>query len=156
MTSRKTTSLTLKRAYEAPSADDGMRILVDRLWPRGVAKAKAKIDLWLRDIAPSDGLRKRFHDKPEHWDAFCASYFAELEGEIPGAAAKELRRCMRNGPVTLIYAAHDERHNNAVALKIWLGRRKGNKADAERGPPGRRRTRATLSSESRAAGRRDR
>jgi uncharacterized protein YeaO (DUF488 family) len=111
-------SLKLKRVYEAPEASDGTRILVDRLWPRGLAKDKARIDLWLKDIAPSDALRKRFHGKPEDWDAFCEAYAAELEGEA--AQAKELRDLLGKGPVTLLYAARDESHNNAVALRAWL------------------------------------
>ncbi|WP_027997270.1 DUF488 domain-containing protein [Sinorhizobium arboris] len=115
----------LKRIYEAPTASDGTRILVDRLWPRGVAKDKAGIDLWLRDIAPSDALRKRFHGKPEDWDAFCAAYAEELESEAAEAAVAELRERLREGPVTLLYAARDETHNNAVALKAWLERGRG-------------------------------
>ena len=84
-------SLRLKRVYEQPEAGDGMRILVDRLWPRGLAKAKARIDLWLKDIAPSDALRKRFHAKPDDWGAFCAAYAAELEGDAGAGALKDLR-----------------------------------------------------------------
>lgn len=118
-------SLLLKRVYEAPEASDGMRILVDRLWPRGIAREKAEIDLWLKDIAPSDALRKRFHGKPEDWAAFCAAYAEELEGEVAQAAVVELRGLMAGGPVTLLYAARDEAHNNAVALKAWLVRRGG-------------------------------
>ena len=117
--------LTLKRVYEKPEAGDGTRILVDRLWPRGVAKDKAGIDLWLRDIAPSDALRQRFHAKPDAWDAFRAAYETELRGEAAQAAAKELRDRLRQGPVTLLYAARDEHRNNAVALKAWLDRNKG-------------------------------
>ncbi|WP_018236487.1 DUF488 domain-containing protein [Ensifer sp. BR816] len=113
-------SLKLKRVYEAPEASDGTRILVDRLWPRGIAKDKAGIDLWLKDIAPSDALRKRFHGKPEDWEAFCAAYAEELEGEAARAAATELRVHLKKGAVTLLYAARDESHNNAVALKAWL------------------------------------
>ncbi|AUX77231.1 MULTISPECIES: DUF488 domain-containing protein [Sinorhizobium] len=116
------TSFKLKRVYEAPEASDGTRILVDRLWPRGVAKDKARIDLWLKDIAPSDALRKRFHGKPEDWEAFCEAYAKELEGEAAQAAVKELRDQLKKGPVTLLYAARDESHNNAVALKAWLER----------------------------------
>ncbi len=119
------TLLKLKRVYEAPEVSDGTRILVDRLWPRGIAKDKAQIDLWLKDISPSDALRKRFHGKPEDWDAFCDAYAAELEGEAAQAAVKELRARLADGPVTLLYAARDESHNNAVALKAWLGRRQG-------------------------------
>jgi len=117
-------ALALKRVYLPPDAGDGTRILVDRLWPRGIAKDKARIDLWLKDIAPSDALRKRFHGKPDDWDAFCAAYFAELEGAAAQAAAKDLLGYLREGPVTLIYAARDEHRNNAVALKAWLERQR--------------------------------
>jgi uncharacterized protein YeaO (DUF488 family) len=117
-------AIRLKRVYEAPAAGDGMRILVDRLWPRGIAKDKAKIDLWLKAIAPSDGLRKRFHAKPEKWNAFLKAYFAELDSDEAAEAAGELRRQTRKGSVTLLYAARDEEHNNAVALKAWLTRKK--------------------------------
>ena len=115
-------TIKLKRVYDAPAASDGTRILVDRLWPRGIAKAKAKIDLWLRDIAPSDALRKRFHGHPEDWDAFRKAYAADLRQA--GEAVQELRRHLRKGPVTLLYAARDEERNNAVALKQWLAPRR--------------------------------
>ncbi|AFL53394.1 uncharacterized protein YeaO (DUF488 family) [Sinorhizobium fredii] len=118
-------SLKLKRVYEAPEASDGTRILVDRLWPRGMAKDKARIDLWLKTIAPSDALRKRFHGKPEDWDAFCDAYAEELEGEAAQASLEELREQLRGGPVTLLYAARDESHNNAIALKAWLEKNRG-------------------------------
>jgi uncharacterized protein YeaO (DUF488 family) len=116
------TMLAIKRVYEAPGDADGTRILVDRLWPRGIAKHKLRNDLWLKDIAPSDSLRKRFHGKPDDWDAFCEAYFSELEGVEARAAATRLLDCLRSGPVTLLYAARDAHHNNAVALKIWLQR----------------------------------
>ena len=116
------TRITVKRVYDAPDAGDGRRILVDRLWPRGVAREKARIDLWLKDIAPSDSLRKRFHGKPDEWDAFCAAYFAELDQPSAQAATEGLLGRLRKGPVTLLYAARDERRNNAVALKAWLER----------------------------------
>lgn len=116
-------ALKVKRVYEAAVAADGMRILVDRLWPRGIAKEKAKVDLWLKDVAPSDALRKRFHAKPERWDSFLAAYTAELAAAPASEAAKELRRHLRKGTVTLLYAARDEDHNNAVALKAWLTRK---------------------------------
>ena len=119
---RQMSSLAAKRVYEPPAPGDGTRILVDRLWPRGIAKAKAEIDLWLKDIAPSDALRKRFHAKPDDWDAFCVAYAVELEGAPAQAAVKDLRDRQRKGPVTLLYAARDERHNNAAALKAWLER----------------------------------
>jgi uncharacterized protein YeaO (DUF488 family) len=118
------TSLVLKRIYEPPGRGDGTRILVDRLWPRGIAKDKARIDLWLKDIAPSDVLRKRFHGKPDDWDAFCVAYFAELEGAAAQAVTQDLLDRLRSGPVTLLYASRNEQKNNAVALKIWLERRR--------------------------------
>ena len=115
---------TLKRVYQPPDDGDGTRILVDRLWPRGIARDKARIDLWLKDIAPSDALRKRFHGKPDDWDAFCSAYFVELEDAKAEAAAKVLLDRLRQGPVTLLYAARDERRNNAVALQAWLEQRR--------------------------------
>jgi uncharacterized protein YeaO (DUF488 family) len=115
-------TIKLKRIYEAPAASDGMRILVDRLWPRGITKAKAKIDLWLKDIAPSDALRKRFHGHPEDWNEFRKAYAAELTQA--GDTVKILRGHLRKGPVTLLYAARDQEHNNAVALKQWLTQRR--------------------------------
>ena len=116
-------NVRLKRAYEPQAPSDGTRILVDRLWPRGIAKAKARVDLWLKDIAPSDALRKRVHGHPEDWDAFRTAYAAELKQA--DAAVKMLRGHVRKGTVTLLYAARDEEHNNAVALKQWLARRRG-------------------------------
>ena len=110
----------LKRIYEAPMATDGTRILVDRLWPRGIAKDKAGIDLWLRDLSPSDALRQRFHGQKDKWQAFCAAYAAELEQPAAQAAVAQLRAALRQGPVTLLYAARDEERNNAVALRDWL------------------------------------
>lgn len=96
--------LSIKRVYELPAAEDGTRILVDRLWPRGVAKEKAQIDLWLRDIAPSNELRKRFHGKPDGWGEFCRAYAAELEEPAAKAAAGELRERAKHGRVTLLFA----------------------------------------------------
>ncbi|WP_331371894.1 DUF488 domain-containing protein [Sinorhizobium chiapasense] len=119
------TSLKLKRVYEAQEAGDGTRILVDRLWPRGIAKDKAGVDLWLKDIAPSDALRKRFHGMPAAWDEFCAAYAAELKEAGAQAAVKELLERLAEGPVTLLYAARDVERNNAVALKTWLQRHGG-------------------------------
>ena len=120
---RTMTTPAVKRVYEPPGDSDGTRILVDRLWPRGMAKEKARIDLWLKDIAPSDALRKQFHGKPDDWAAFCAAYTEELAGAAAQAAARELLDRLRSGPVTLLYAARDEHHNNAVALKEWLEER---------------------------------
>ncbi|MGE3872755.1 MAG: DUF488 domain-containing protein [Parvibaculaceae bacterium] len=115
--------LQLKRIYEAPAKSDGSRVLVDRLWPRGIARDKAKIDLWLKDVAPSNELRKKFHAKPEAWDAFVSAYKKELAGAAAQAAVAQLEALMRKEPVTLLYAARDDIHNNAVALKAWLEKR---------------------------------
>ena len=112
----------VKRIYEPAADDDGFRVLVDRLWPRGVAKAKAHIDEWLKDVAPSDALRHRFHDHPAKWKEFVAAYGRELEQEPAKTAAASLREKTRHEPVTLLYATRDESHNNAVALKEWLER----------------------------------
>ena len=114
--------LVLKRVYEPPDAGDGTRILVDRLWPRGIAKDKARIDIWLKDIAPSDALRKRFHGHPDDWDAFLAAYFAELGAPAARAAAATVFERLNQGSVALLYAARDEQKNNAVALRMWLER----------------------------------
>ncbi|WP_097140711.1 DUF488 domain-containing protein [Rhizobium subbaraonis] len=118
-------NIRLKRVYEPAAGTDGTRILVDRLWPRGISKAKAGIDLWLKDLSPSDDLRKRFHARPEQWQVFCAAYAAELAGDGPQAALSTLRDKEKNGPVTLLYAAKDEQHNNAAALKAWLAQHGG-------------------------------
>jgi uncharacterized protein YeaO (DUF488 family) len=114
--------LRVKRIYEPAAADDGFRVLVDRLWPRGIAKAKAHIDEWLKDIAPSDALRHEFHDQPAKWHHFVAAYGRELEQEPARSAAARLREHAQHQPVTLLYAARDESHNNAVALKELLER----------------------------------
>jgi len=115
-------ALTVKRIYEAPVAGDGTRILVDRLWPRGIAKEKAAIALWLKDISPSDTLRKQVHGGALDWEGFQAAYARELEEPAAQAAVAELRTHLAGGPVTLLYAAKDEQQNNAVALKLWLER----------------------------------
>ena len=113
-------SIHIKRAYEPPSPADGARILVDRLWPRGISKEKLKLEAWMKDLAPSNDLRKRFHHDASKWDEFQKYYFEELDGQ-PELIA-ELRKRARRGAVTLIYAARDETHNNAAALKAYLGR----------------------------------
>lgn len=110
----------LKRAYEAPSVADGVRVLVDRLWPRGLTKKKADLDLWLRDVAPSPRLRTWFNHDPKRWRAFQQRYWKELK-QRPELVA-ELRKKGRKGTVTLIYAARDEGHNHALALKRYLNR----------------------------------
>lgn len=118
-----TSNVRLKRAYESPAADDGPRILVDRLWPRGVSKSEAKLDDWIKEIAPSAELRTWFGHDPERWGEFRRRYRAELERNAP--MLRELRRKAREGPITLIYSAKDEDHNDAVVLKnVILGRPK--------------------------------
>jgi uncharacterized protein YeaO (DUF488 family) len=113
-------SFRIKRVYEAAEPDDGLRVLVDRLWPRGIAKEKARVDLWLKEIAPSDSLRRFVHGDPTKWDEFVAAYARELAQEPAKTAAADLRKRARSEPVTLLYAARDQTHNNAVALKRWL------------------------------------
>ncbi|HML08806.1 MAG TPA: DUF488 domain-containing protein [Xanthobacteraceae bacterium] len=115
-----TRGFRIKRVYAPAAADDGLRVLVDRLWPRGISKEKARIDLWLKEIAPSDALRRRFHGNPEQWGQFAAAYARELAQEPAKSATAGLREELRRRPVTLLYAARDETHNNAVALKAWL------------------------------------
>ncbi len=110
----------IKRIYEPPAKDDGLRVLVDRLWPRGVAKEKARIDLWLKEISPSDALRKLVHSDPTKWNEFVAAYGRELAQEPAKTAVADLRSRARGQPVTLLYAARDETHNNAVALRNWI------------------------------------
>jgi uncharacterized protein YeaO (DUF488 family) len=110
----------VKRVYDPPAGGDGTRILVDRLWPRGIAKDRARIDLWLKDLSPRHALRKEFHGHPEHWDTFRAAFATELASPEAQAAAETVFERRRAGPVTLLYAARDESHNNAVALRLWL------------------------------------
>lgn len=107
--------IRIKRIYDPPSASDGKRILIDRLWPRGVKKDEARIDEWLKDIAPSDDLRKWFGHDPEKWPEFRKKYQKELQGN--GETVKRLRSEAKRGTVTLLYSAKDEEHNNAVVLK---------------------------------------
>ncbi|WP_306222771.1 DUF488 domain-containing protein [Bosea beijingensis] len=112
------TNLTVKRIYDAPAPGDGTRVLVDRLWPRGIAKDRT--DLWLKDLAPSDALRHEFHGHPDRWDEFCAAYATELGSPSAQAALAALAAERKKGPVVLLYAAKDEHRNNAVALRLWL------------------------------------
>jgi uncharacterized protein YeaO (DUF488 family) len=111
-------AIRLRRAYEAPSASDGYRVLVDRVWPRGVKKDEARIDAWLREVAPSTELRKWFGHDPDKWNEFKSRYFAELENHRE--ALNDLLRRVREGRVTLVFGAKNETHNNAVALKEYL------------------------------------
>ncbi|MER9161314.1 MULTISPECIES: DUF488 domain-containing protein [unclassified Mesorhizobium] len=110
--------LAVKRIYEPPAPDDGQRVLVDRIWPRGVSKEDAALALWLKDIAPSDDLRKWFGHEAARWAEFQKQYRVELDGNED--AVGELRGLLRHGKVTLLYGAHDEAHNNAVALAAFL------------------------------------
>jgi uncharacterized protein YeaO (DUF488 family) len=111
-------SIRLKRVYEEPSPDDGLRILVERLWPRGLSKRRAAVDEWMKDIAPSPELRRWFGHDPAKWEEFRGRYWAELERNQDAVA--ELRRKIREGTVTLVYAARDEQHNAALALWEYL------------------------------------
>ncbi len=108
----------LKRAYEPATADDGTRILIDRMWPRGIKKTEAAIDRWVRDIAPSTELRRWFGHRPERWPEFRRRYLAELKNRPE--LVEEIRGAAHDGPVTLVYAARDEAHNNAVVLQELL------------------------------------
>lgn len=114
--------LKTKRVYEKPEAGDGLRVLVDRLWPRGLTKEKAGVDLWLKDIAPSHGLRKWSHHDPARWDEFKMRYFAELASK--GALVDEIKSRAGKSTVTLLFAARDAGRNNAVALLEYLKRRR--------------------------------
>ena len=105
----------IKRVYELPDKHDGRRILVDRLWPRGLTKEKASIDLWLKDIAPSTGLRKWFGHNPGRWEEFKERYLAELKGN--SEQIQLLKQELDKGIVTLVYGAKDEDHNQAVVLQ---------------------------------------
>jgi uncharacterized protein YeaO (DUF488 family) len=107
-------TIKIKRAYEQPTPEDGTRILVDRLWPRGLTKEKARVDLWLKEIAPSTELRKWFGHDPARWIEFKRRYRAELKQNKDLVA--HLKAEVKKGPVTLVYGAKDEQHNDAVAL----------------------------------------
>lgn len=112
--------VAIKRAYERPSLSDGQRVLVDRLWPRGIRKQQARIDHWLKDLAPSDSLRKWFHANA-NWAVFKKRYFKELSSPVASAELEKLYALINEHPkVTLVYAAKDTEHNNAVVLKELL------------------------------------
>jgi len=117
-TSIPASHLRLKRAYVPAEPDDGTRLLVDRLWPRGVSKAKAALDDWIKDVAPSTELRKWFGHDPARWAEFQRRYRAELREQ--SEALDRIRVLARAGVVTLVYSAHDEQHNDAVVLRSVL------------------------------------
>ncbi|ANA41526.1 MULTISPECIES: DUF488 domain-containing protein [Geobacter] len=110
--------IRIKRVYDEPTPEDGKRILVDRLWPRGITKDKARIDEWLKEVAPSDGLRQWFGHDPARWDEFRERYRRELDAKAE--LLDGLRKLAAGGTVTLLFAAKDEKHNNAVVLKDIL------------------------------------
>ena len=110
--------IKLKRVYEEPSSKDGLRVLVERLWPRGLTKKRAAVDLWLKDLAPSPELRKWFGHDPARWEQFQNRYRQELRKLTD--AIRLLKQKVKEGMVTLVYAARDEEHNGALALKRYL------------------------------------
>lgn len=110
----------IKRVYQPPQETDGLRVLVDRLWPRGLGREKAKIDLWLKDIAPPDSLRKWFGHDPTKWKEFKRRYFRELKSKTE--LIKTMRDKMKKGTVTLVYGAKDTKNNNAAVLKEYLNK----------------------------------
>ena len=111
-------TLNIKRVYEKPSGKDGLRILVDRLWPRGLSREKAKLDIWLKDIAPSKELREWFGHDPEKWEEFKQKYFIELGNN--SAAVNQILEHSEQRDVTMLYSSKEERYNNAVALREYL------------------------------------
>jgi uncharacterized protein YeaO (DUF488 family) len=114
--------IKIKRAYDDPAQDDGVRILVDHLWPRGLSKARAHIDLWLKDLAPSSTLRRWFNHDPSRWTEFRRRYAHELDAKDRAIAA--LRGAVRRGRVTLLSAGPDPEYNSATALRAYLARRR--------------------------------
>ncbi|MEZ0249085.1 MAG: DUF488 domain-containing protein [Thermoproteus sp.] len=113
-----------KRVYEEPSLDDGVRVLVDRLWPRGLSREQAKVDYWLKEVAPSDELRRWFGHDPEKWEEFKERYWRELDAKRD-VVERLVEIIKTSGTVTLLYAARDPDRNNAVALREYLKARYG-------------------------------
>ncbi|MCG3118014.1 MAG: hypothetical protein ALAOOOJD_00147 [bacterium] len=115
--------IMLKRVYDPPEKSDGTRILADRLWPRGISKEKARVDAWLKEIAPSNELRQWFGHKPERWEEFQKRYRQELQRTERQEPLRHLRALARQGTVTLLFAATDDERNNAVVLaKVMKGK----------------------------------
>jgi uncharacterized protein YeaO (DUF488 family) len=130
-------NIALKRAYDPPIEADGVRVLVDRLWPRGLTKKSAAIDQWPKDVTPSTELRKWFHHDPDRWDEFRRRYLAELKDK--GSEIEALRKLAQAGPITLIYAARDTPHLHATVLRdVLLG--SSAKAHAKAGAKARTKT----------------
>lgn len=113
-------TIQIKRVYEKPAKSDGTRILVDRLWPRGLTKEKAHVDLWLKEVAPTDDLRKWFGHDPARWPEFRTRYRAELKHNSEQMTL--LKQALAKGPATIVYGAKDEEHNQAVVLKELLSK----------------------------------
>lgn len=111
-------AIRLKRVYEPPAKEDGLRILVERLWPRGLTKERAAVDVWLKEIAPSPELRRWYGHDPAKWDEFRERYWGELKRGTDTIA--ELQRLLKRGAVTFVYAARDEAHNSAAVLKQFI------------------------------------
>lgn len=128
----------LKRAYEAPVSGDGHRVLVERLWPRGLRKDDAHLDGWLKDIAPSDALRRWFGHDPARFAEFRERYKRELRNSHAAELLEDLARRAAHGTVTLVYSAHDQEHNNAVVLADELDRRLRTRKPARHAPKPRR------------------
>ena len=127
-------TIKVKRAYDPPASSDGLRVLVDRLWPRGLSKERAAVDEWLREVAPSTDLRRWFAHDPARWAEFKRRYSAELEAPAALDTVARLRSLAAEGDITLLYAATDDLHNNAVALREYLAssRQHGSRADSGR------------------------
>jgi uncharacterized protein YeaO (DUF488 family) len=113
--------IPLKRVYEEPSESDGTRILVDRLWPRGLTKEKAKVDVWLKDLAPTTELRKWFNHEPSKWTEFKKRYWDEISNNTD--ALSTFKKYLADGKVTIVYGAKDEKHNDAVVIKQYLDKK---------------------------------
>lgn len=119
---RQQASVHLRRAYDPPSEGEGYRVLVDRLWPRGLRKERLALDAWQRELAPSDALRRWFGHDPARWDEFAERYRHELEADAARLAIEDLAKRALEGPVTLLFGAHDPIHNQAIVLEQEITR----------------------------------
>lgn len=120
----KIPEIAIKRIYEPPASEDGIRVLADRIWPRGIKKADARLDHWAKVIAPSTELRKWFAHDPAKWEQFRKDYTRELEtGKETAGEIDTIRALAGGGKITFLYAAHDSAHNNAVVLKDYIERK---------------------------------